>query len=482
MKCCRGWFLNALLAGAVLGLAHCEDSSGGGGDATPDSDAVVVDGDAGGDATTGPGDAAAADGGAADAAPDPRPALYPTDRTHSPITPYVAARLADVLAVNPNSQRDVFMKVGDSISASDAFLDCFAGTSVDLAAYSALQPALDYFLTTPVGATTSFDRDSYVVESGRTAYWAVTGSPSPLTSEMSASDPAAAVVMFGTNDIGWFGSDHVLTLQWYYDHYLELVDTLVAAGIVPILSTIPPRDDSASEDAWVPMLNAMIRGVAQGHQIPLVDYHRELLPLADHGLSGDGVHPTAYYNPTAQACVFTPAGLLYGYNLRNLITLEALDRVRAAALDGSTPPDLQAPHRIGLGTATAPYVIDTALYTHLGNTADSTARNLSFYGGCGSGADESGPEILYELTLALPARVRAMVFDVGDVDVDIHLLDDTASEAGCLARGDTLVEMDLSPGTYHFSLDTYVSGGVEWAGEFLFVVLVCEAGVPGCDG
>ena len=105
----------------------------------------------------------------------------------------------------------------------------------------------------------------------------------------------------------------------------------------------------------------------------------------------------------------------------------------------------------------------------------------SFYSGCGSGADESGPELLYEMTLAQPARVRAMVFDVGDVDVDIHLLDGSASEAGCLARGDTLVEMDLSPGTYHFSLDTYVSGGVEWVGEFLFVVLVCEAGVVGCE-
>ncbi|MFH2008777.1 MAG: SGNH/GDSL hydrolase family protein [bacterium] len=476
MNCGRSRLSIALFAGAALCLAHCETSGGSGADATPDTDAVVVVGDGGVDATTGPVDAAPAD-----AAPEPRPALYPTDRTHSPITPFVAARLADLLSVNPTSQRDVFMKVGDSISASDAFADCFAGTAVDLAAYGALQPTLDYFLNTPVGQTTSFDRDSDVVEVGRTASWAVDGSPSPLTSEMSASNPAAAVVMFGTNDIGWFGSDHVSTLRWYYDHFVELVDTLVAAGIVPILSTIPPRDDSASLDAWVPMLNAMIRGVAEGHQIPLVDYHRELLPLADHGLSADGVHPTAYYNGTAQACVFSPEGLQHGYNVRNLITLEALDRVRSAVLGGSTPPDLQAPQRVGLGTATAPYVIDGALYTHLANTADSTARNLSFYSGCGSGADESGPELLYEMTLAQPARVRAMVFDVGDVDVDIHLLDGSASEAGCLARGDTLVEMALSPGTYHFSLDTYVSGGVEWVGEFLFVVLVCEAGVVGCE-
>jgi hypothetical protein len=472
----RVWALNALLVGGALCLLQCGGGGGAHDDATiaPDSDNLPVDG--GVDAEPVQLDAAPVD-----AAPDPRPEIYPTDRTHSPITPYVAARLAEVLALNPSSQRDVFMKVGDSISASTNFLNCFAGPNVDLDSHTALQPGLTYFLATQAGSTTSFDRDSDVVEVGRTASWAVTGSPSPVNSELSAINPSAAIVMFGTNDIGWFGNDHEATLQWYYDNYYELVHTLLDAGVIPILSTIPPRDDSLSHDGWVGALNAMIRGLAQGRQIPLVDYHRELAVLADHGLSGDGVHPNVYWDGESRGCVFTPDALLYGYNVRNLTTLEALDRVRGAALEDTTPLDPQDLYQVGTGTAVDPFVVQGTVYTHLANTLDSTARDLSFYSGCGSPADETGPELYYEMTLTQPARVRALVFDVGSpVDVDVHLLDATASEAGCLARGDTVVEMDLTPGTYYWSLDTYVTGDVELSGEYLFVVLVCEAGVAGC--
>jgi GDSL-like Lipase/Acylhydrolase family len=456
----RAWWpragcLSALLLCALVGPLGCGPETDPDTNGDPDSSVVVPDGGTDAmlvDASPGLPDG----GGASDAAPDPQPAIYPSGQTHSPITPYVAAHLADVLAVSPSGQRDVFIKVGDSISASTSYLNCLAGTSVNLDTHSVLQATRDYFVTTPVGAMTSFDRDSDAVEVGRTAWWAITGTPSPLDSEMTAVNPSAAVVMFGTNDIGWFGDDHESTLQWYYENYLTLVDTLVGAGIVPILSTIPPRDDSASHDAWVPALNAMVRGVAQGRQIPLVDFHRELMGLADHGLSGDGMHPTAYFDGAANACDFSPEGLLYGYNVRNLITLESLDRVRSAALAGTTAPDPVAPHQAGLGTAADPYIIETdaALYTHMADTAGSASSNLSTYSGCASAADESGPEILYEMTLTQPSRVRALVFDVGDVDVDIHLLDSTATEAGCLDRGDTIVEMDLTAGTYYFSLDT----------------------------
>ena len=472
----------ALLALATVWLAGCGDDDDARRDAAaPDDagDATALDGSLGADAAA---DAGLGDGGAADAAPDPEPAIYPTGQTHSPITAYVADHLADVLAQSPSSQRDVFMKVGDSISASQSFLNCLAGTSVNYDSYSGLQPTRDYFVATPVGGVTSFDRDSDAVEGGRTAWWAVTGAPSPLQSEMTALTPGAAVVMFGTNDIGWYGSDHVSTVKWYYDNYLELVDTLLQNGIVPILSTIPPRDDDASLDAWVPAWNAVVRGVAQGRQIPLLDFHLELLGLPDHGLSGDGVHPTAYWDGAANACDFSPTGLEYGYNLRNLITLEALDRVRRAALQGAAALDPSAPHQAGRGTPADPYVIptDAALYTHMADTSTSSSRTLDLYSGCSSSADESGPEILYEVTLTQASRVRALVLDVGDVDVDLHLLDDTATEAGCLDRGDTLVEADLPAGTYTFSLDTYVSGGVELGGEYLFVLLVCQGGEVWC--
>ena len=88
----------------------------------------------------------------------------------------------------------------------------------------------------------------------------------------------------------------------------------------------------------------------------------------------------------------------------------------------------------GDGSPDASFVIDELPFTDLRNTAMSPHSNLSSYTGCEAQQDESGGEYLYELVLDKPTRIRAMVFDRGDVDVDIHLLDETATEAGCLMR------------------------------------------------
>jgi lysophospholipase L1-like esterase len=417
----------------------------------------------------------------ADAGPDapaPQgPILYPSDRTHSPITASVAANLEAILARDPASRRDAFMKVGDSISASTAFLNCFAGSAVDLDAHAALQPTLDLFQAQVQGSA-SFDRTSLSVQSGKTAYWAMTGQPPPLQQEMTATHASVAVGMLGTNDIGWFGTDHVATLEWYHGYMFDLVDTLADAGIIPILSTIPPRDDSASLNAWVPTMNALIRGMAQARQIPLVDFHRELMPLGAHGLGSDGVHPNAY---SGGACKLNAAGLAFGYNVRNLISLEALDRVRRAALQGQGALETDASVLAGAGTISDPFVVTGNPFTDLRDSSKATSKQLAKYSGCSSTADESGPETVYKLQVTKAQRLRAMVFDRGDVDVDIHLLGATASEAGCMARDDTIVQADLAPGTYHLSLDTFVSSGVAHGGEYLLVVLLCDPGDAACE-
>jgi hypothetical protein len=74
-----------------------------------------------------------------------------------------------------------------------------------------------------------------------------------------------------------------------------------------------------------------------------------------------------------------------------------------------------------------------------------------------------------------------MVFDRGDVDVDIHLLDESATEAGCLMRAHQIIQTTLQPGTYFFALDTFVSGGQPKPGEYLFTVLECHPDDPVCD-
>lgn len=413
-----------------------------------------------------------------DAAPPPAPALYPSDRTHSPISQWVVDRLSEILAHNPGSSRDVFMKVGDSISASNSFLHCFAGTNVDLGTNGALQPTLDLYRGATVQGSTPFDRYSLCVESGRTAYWAMTSSPTPLSQELNAANASVGVVMFGTNDIGWFGDDHLHTLDWYHGYMFDLVDAMIAGGVIPILSTIPPRDDNGSHNAWVPTFNAVIRAMAQGRQIPLIDFHRELVPLPDHGLSSDGVHPNV---SGSGACSLSADGLTKGYNVRNWITLTALDRVRRAVLAQEGPLDNGAPTLAGAGTVASPYLITGSPFVDVRNTTQSTSKSLGVYDGCGSAADETGPEVVYRLEVNSPVRIRGVVLDRGNVDIDIHLLDATATTAGCLARNDALLEADLAPGVYHVVLDTYVDNGTALGGEYVFALLTCAPGDSACQ-
>ena len=102
-------------------------------------------------------------------------------------------------------------------------------------------------------------------------------------------------------------------------------------GMVPIITGILPRNDSAEADLWVATYNAVIRGMAQSRGIPFVDLELAVRDLPNRGLSSDGLHAnTAPGGP----CDLSAVGLNYGYNQRNLITMQALDRARRAALLG----------------------------------------------------------------------------------------------------------------------------------------------------
>lgn len=461
-------------AGAGGGLGGAGGNGAGGVDAGGGGASPGRDGGAGGAVRPdgGPGGASRPDGGLpADGGPDAgildRPTRYPSDRTHSPITATLARSLRAVAARGAMRRADVFAKVGDSITAEpSAFLGCFAGSAVDLGGRTTLQPSIDLFRAGDAGGTNPFARRSHAAVSGRSAVFAITGSPSPLSMEVDEIAPRYAVVMFGTNDVQLSASPGTYAFS-YASNMLAIVDQLLAGGTIPILSTIPPRDDMPALDAWVPEYNLIVRGIAQGRQIPLVDYHRELLALPGHGLGPDQVHPSA--SPQG-VCKLTAAGLQYGYNVRNLVTLTALDRARRA-LEGEPPPDADAPPVGGDGTLATPHGIDALPFVDLGDTSRATSRALATYTGCNAAQDEGGPEIAYRLTVTSPTMLRAKVMVRGDVDVDLHLLSGP-TEAACLQRHDREISEPLAPGAYLLVVDSFVPpGGAAKAGEYLLVVM-----------
>jgi len=133
--------------------------------------------------------------------------------------------------------------------------------------------------------------------------------------------PEMAIIMIGTNDIagGKVPAGYEAGLQ-------QVVEQCLEANCVPILNTIPPRRD---RDQAVEAANKIIRNLAESKNVPLVDYHAEIVRRRPDGswdgtlLSGDGVHPSG-----KKSNVYSDENLSEsGYALRNWLNFLAMREV-----------------------------------------------------------------------------------------------------------------------------------------------------------
>ena len=405
------------------------------------------------------------------------PQVYPAGRVHSPVSAHVAQVWRDIAAAGPEQADDVFMKVGASSTVSPSTLYCFADDAqVDLGVYGSLASTRQWFLGGDADGTTPFDRDTLAAEVGRTAGWAIEGMPSPLDMELSALSPQLALVHYGTNDMG-FGATYDAALASFYENMSTLCDTLQDQGVVPILFSITRRGDNPAAQRWVATYNAAIRGLAQQRQVPFVDLFEAIDGLGGNGLSDDGLHLDA--SPEG-ACMLDDAGLEYGYNVRNLVALQALDRAVAVLVDEADGLEDPVPPREGTGTFDDPITIDALPFADGRDTTVDGAAVIGQYPGC-SDSDQSGPEIWYRLSLDAPRSLRWVILDREGVDLDVHVLADGADpDVDCLARDDRLIEATLPAGEYWVVVDTWGGAGVPLAGPFVLVVTECDPGDPDC--
>lgn len=359
----------------------------------------------------------------------PGPIRYPFDRSHSPIDAVVSERLRAIASKNPALRANTFAKVGDSVTASGDSLHCLASRDRTLLGeHTALGTVLERFRESPADP---FRRESHAARVGWSAWIAAAGAPSPLAREISAISPRFALVQFGTNDI------EIGQLHYFADRLFDIVDVAIERGVIPILFTIMSRRDRVDRAIWVPRYNAVIRGIAQARQVPLVDYHRELAGLRGAGLAKDGIHPTTYIGDLGRnACDFRPPGLEHGYNVRNLLALEALGRAGAALEGAALDPVSPAPR--GSGTPADPWRIEALPF------ADFPRFD---------GRDR----VVYELALARSTSLRAMGFDRGG-EVDLEL--------GAGQRAERILEARLEPGAHRIVLTARKT-----AAETLFVAL-----------
>ena len=378
----------------------------------------------------------------------------------------MVANLRRIRARAPQLRDSVFAKVGDSVTHSGYFLHCLGRPPARLGEHAELLPTWERFLHGDAAGTNPFCRESQAAHIGWSSYKVLEGPVSPLQREVSQILPRFALVMFGTNDI------EVGSLHHFANSMFDIVDWLIGRGVIPILFTIMPRDDGPKPSAAVPRYNAVIRGLAQGRQVPLVDYHHELLSLPGHGLVSDGVHPSAYRGRLGRdACDFSPQGLRHGFNLRNLLALQALHRVSRILTDPAAAPEPEGEPLAGTGTAQDPFLVDQLPFVDA--RAVSGGPDTSPHAGpCPSARPATGPRLFYRMTIRKQTTVWAIGFDRGGVEVDLGLLRGLPGASRCLKHHSRVIVAMLQPGTYTLAMSpvTRADGGAG-RGESLLALL-----------
>lgn len=223
------------------------------------------------------------------------------------------------------NRRNVFTKVGDSISASPYFLQQFVW-SYNLGDFGYLLPAYQFFAIENLGDSNSFGHSSMAAVNSWTSFHVLdpANAPAnrcqpgetPLACEYRVVKPAVALIMIGTNDSPAYSP------EVYGANLRQVVEISIANGVIPVLSTLPAH--SVAGDDKIAAYNAVIKGMATTYDVPLWDYAAAMANLPNRGIGPDGVHPSVPPVP-AEVAYFKGDALNYGYTVRNLTALQMLD-------------------------------------------------------------------------------------------------------------------------------------------------------------
>jgi len=217
----------------------------------------------------------------------------------------------------------VLAKVGDCSSEHWYFLKPFAWGRYNLGSYTNLQPVIDHF-----GESLAYDSEAthngYNVNAVIAPEWANPAvcqpGESPLECEIRLHNASVAVIMFGTSDL-------LVMTPYEFDYNLrKLIEKTMDAGVVPVLSTFPGNKGFWDRTIFY---NKIVVRAAWDYDLPLINLWRALEDLPNSGLEEDGFH---LGEPDVEANATNLANPVYGYTVRNLVTLQSLDAVWRAAM------------------------------------------------------------------------------------------------------------------------------------------------------
>lgn len=237
-----------------------------------------------------------------------------------PVIPAISARAA-ALAAGGNARR--FTKAGDCNSQAWDYLGPFDTGQYDLGDYGALQSAIDFFRG-------SFGDESPAARVGFSALTMVDGTwadpnlcdpgETPFWCALRTSEAGIVLLSFGPNDV------RNLTPEQFSGSVRKMVYWAIQFGALPVLSTFPWCGTLLADKAL--MFNAEIVAIAREYDVPVINFWKASLGVQNCGLAADGVHLSTAGPP--YGAYFTGDQGTSGHTLRNLLTLQTLDAIRAA--------------------------------------------------------------------------------------------------------------------------------------------------------
>ncbi len=232
------------------------------------------------------------------------------------MSPAVRENVLNIFGQGKAFGRDpnTFSILGDSLIATPQSLAQWDQATYTLGDYAYLQPTINQYAG-------SFGRYGPSVRVGLHSWsvfdplWADKEFCRPnedvLTCEIRLNNPSVMLVFLGSNDAGVPGG--------FIMNYRQVVETLVANGIVPILATKADRFEGPDNAN-----NLAIREVANELQVPLLEFDILADTLPGRGLGPDNVHLT-FLEPLDYS---SPGLMAIGYPVHNLSVLMILDKVR----------------------------------------------------------------------------------------------------------------------------------------------------------
>jgi hypothetical protein len=202
------------------------------------------------------------------------------------------------------------------------FFDAFDRGAYNLGEYGYLEDTIRHFQgsfrMTSAAAIVGINT-TRMLQAGRAKSEQCSPAESPLECEYRLKRPSVALILIGTNDRSIW--------QDFERNYRPLIEQTLARGIVPVLIT-KGDDIETTYGAPAGYINGVIERLSQEYGVPLLDLKQALglFGLPNGGMQADGYH----YNfpPDGRTADFTGERLRYGFNLRNLTALQALDAVR----------------------------------------------------------------------------------------------------------------------------------------------------------